>query len=135
MDKENINADHDTARNKMRSYTTLNSLYYETQQEIELLNKQIQVKDNIITELKIRLGQYESIYLVAGKDEPLVIGPSKSLLESLCKEAWNPQQKIKDMELKASRHAEVSVSTAESLSCLQTRNERALGFNIRLHRK
>lgn len=122
MDKENINTDHDTSRNKIRSYNTLNSLYYETQQEIELLNKQIQVKDNIITELKIRLGRYESIYLTAGSNEPLVIGPSKSLLESLCKEAWNPQQKIKDMELKASRQAEVNLSRAERLSCLQTRN-------------
>lgn len=122
MDKENINADHDTPRNKIRSYNTLNSLYHETQQEIELLNKQIQVKDNIITELKIRLGRYESIYLTSGNNEPLVIGPSKSLLESLCKEAWNPQQKIKDMELKASRQAEVNISRTERLSLLQTRN-------------
>lgn len=114
MDKENLNAERDTPRNKIRSYNTLNSLYHETQQEIELLNKQIQVKDNIITELKIRLGRYESIYLTAGNNEPLLIGPSKSLLESLCKEAWNPQQKIKDMELKASRQAEVNISTALS---------------------
>lgn len=119
----------------MRSYNTLNSLYYETQQEIDLLNRQIQVKDNIITELKIRLGQYESIYLTAGNNEPLVIGPSKSLLDSLCKEAWNPQQKIKDLELKASRQAEVNVSTAESLSLLHTSNQRALGLNIRIYRK
>lgn len=110
MDTENIN--DDVARNKIRSYNTLNSLYYETQTEIELLNKQIQVKDNIITELKIRLGRYESIHLTAGNNEPLVIGPSKSLLESLCKEAWNPQQKIRDMELKASRQAEVNISRA-----------------------
>lgn len=109
MDKENINSDHDTQTNKVRSFNTLNSLYHETQQEIELLNKQIQVKDNIITELKLRLGRYESIYLTSGNNEPLVIGPSKSLLESLCKEAWNPQQKIKDMELKASRQAEVNM--------------------------
>lgn len=119
----------------MRSYNTLNSLYYETQQEIDLLNRQIQVKDNIITELKIRLGQYESIYLTAGNNEPLVIGPSKSLLESLCKEAWNPQQKIKDLELKASRQAEVKASTAESLSLLQTSNQTALGLNSRISRK
>lgn len=107
MEMENINADHDTSRKKIRSFNTLNSLYHETQQEIELLNKQIQVKDNIITELKLRLGRYEGICLTAGNNEPLVIGPSKSLLESLCKEAWNPQQKMKDMELEAARQAEV----------------------------
>ncbi|CAF96581.1 unnamed protein product [Tetraodon nigroviridis] len=106
MEMENINADHDTSRKKIRSFNTLNSLYHETQQEIELLNKQIQVKDNIITELKLRLGRYEGICLTAGNNEPLVIGPSKSLLESLCKEAWNPQQKMKDMELEAARQAE-----------------------------
>ncbi|XP_003972361.1 TNFAIP3-interacting protein 2 [Takifugu rubripes] len=106
MDKENINDEHDAPRDKLRSYSTLNSLYHDTQQEIELLNKQIQVKDNIISELKVRLGRYESIYLTAGKNEPVVIGPSKCLLESLCKEVWNPQQKLKDMEQKSSRQAE-----------------------------
>lgn len=111
MDKENIN---DAPRDKLRSYSTLNSLYYETQQEIELLNKQIRVKDNIISELKVRLGRYESIYLTAGNNEPVVFGPSKCLLESLCEEVWNPQQKLKDMEQKASRQAEVNI-------CLQKR--------------
>lgn len=109
MDKENINDEHDAPRDKLRSYSTLNSLYHDTQQEIELLNKQIQVKDNIISELKVRLGRYESIYLTAGKNEPVVIGPSKCLLESLCKEVWNPQQKLKDMEQKSSRQAEVNI--------------------------
>lgn len=108
MDKENIKAGHDTLRDKIRSYSTLNSLYHETQQEIELLNKQIQVKDNIISDLKLRLGRYERISLTAGSNDPVVIGPSKCLLESLCNEVRNPQQKLKDMELKASRQAEVN---------------------------
>lgn len=139
MDKENINADHDTPRNKIRSYNTLNSLYHETQQEIELLNKQIQVKDNIITELKIRLGRYESICLTAGNNEPLVIGPSKSLVESLCKEAWNPQQKIRDMELKASQQAEVNISNLRGCPFYKkeelVETTRAFGFSVAIYQK
>lgn len=115
MEKDTINEERDTLRDKIRSYSTLNSLYYETQQEIELLNKQIRVKDNIISELKVRLGRYESIYLTSGSNEPVVIAPSKSLLDSLCKEVWNPQQKIRDMELKASKQAEVNTSTMSPL--------------------
>lgn len=109
MDKENINGEHDAPRDKLQSYSTLNSLYHETQQEIELLNRQILVKDNIISELKVRLGRYESIYLSAGNNEPVVIGPSKCLVESLCKEVWNPQQRLKDMEQKSSGQAEVNI--------------------------
>lgn len=105
MAKENIKADRD----KKRSYSTLNSLYHETQEELQLLNKQIQLKDNIISDLKVRLGRYESICLTAGNNEPVFIGPSKCLVESLCKEAWSPQQKLKDAEVKASRQAEVNI--------------------------
>nr|XP_046274122.1 TNFAIP3-interacting protein 2 isoform X2 [Scatophagus argus] len=102
MDNVAINTDND----KKRSYTTLTSLYHETQQEIELLNKQIYVKDNIIADLKARLGKYERIYVTVGDNESVVIGPSKSLLDSLCQEIYKLKQKRNDMELKASRQAE-----------------------------
>lgn len=107
MDNVSINTDSDTLRDKIRSCSTLNSLYHETRQEIELLNKQIFVKDNIIADLKARLGRYERIYMTVGDNESVVIGPSKSLLESLCKEICKLKQKRNDMEFKASRQAEV----------------------------
>lgn len=107
MDNVSLNTDNDALKDKIRSYSTLNSLYHETQQEIDLLNKQIYVKDNIIADLKTRLGRYESIYMTVGDNEPVVMGPSKSLLESLCKEIYKLKQKRNDVEFKAARQAEV----------------------------
>lgn len=107
MDNVSINTDNDVLKDRIRSYSTLNSLYHETRQEIDLLNKQIYVKDNIIADLKARLGKYERIYMTVGDNESVVIGPSKSLLESLCKEICKLKQKRNDMEFKAARQAEV----------------------------
>nr|XP_040043110.1 TNFAIP3-interacting protein 2 [Gasterosteus aculeatus aculeatus] len=84
----------------------LNTLYHETRQEVELLNRQIHVKDNIISDLKARLGRYEKIYVSVGDNESVVIGPSKSLLESLCKEICKLKQRRNDVEIRASRQAE-----------------------------
>ncbi len=42
-----------------------------------------------------------------GDNESVVIGPSKSLLDSLCKEICKLKQKRNDMEFKASRQVEV----------------------------
>lgn len=106
MDNESLNADNDRTKEKMRSYTTLNSLCHETRQEMDLLNKQIFVKDDIIADLKARLGRYERIYMAVGENQSVVIGPSKSLLESLCKEIYKLQQKMSDAEFKAARQAE-----------------------------
>ncbi|KAM3622998.1 uncharacterized protein V6R79_005816 [Siganus canaliculatus] len=100
MDHSSLNAD------KMRSYTTLNSLYHETRQEIDFLNKQMMTKDNIISDLKARLGKFEGLCMAIGDKESVVLGPSKSLVESLCKEICKLKQKRKDVELKASRQAE-----------------------------
>ncbi|XP_044047587.1 TNFAIP3-interacting protein 2 isoform X2 [Siniperca chuatsi] len=106
MDNASLNTDNDLLKDKMRTYSTLNSLYHETRQEIELLNKQIYVKDNVIADLKARLGRYEKIYMTVGDNESVVIGPSKSLLESLCKEICKLKQKRNEIEFKASRQAE-----------------------------
>ncbi|KAM7394490.1 hypothetical protein PAMP_021293 [Pampus punctatissimus] len=106
MDSVSINTDNDMLKDKSRSYSTLNTLYHETRQEIELLNKQIYVKDNIIADLKTRLGRYERIYMNVGDNESVVIGPSKSLLESLCKEICKLKQKRNEIEFKASRQTE-----------------------------
>ncbi|XP_041839613.1 TNFAIP3-interacting protein 2 isoform X2 [Melanotaenia boesemani] len=100
------NASINTEKDKMRSYSVLNTLYHETRQEIELLNKQICVKDNIIADLKNRLGRHERIYMPLGDKESMVIGPSNSLVESLLKEICKLKQKRDEMEFKASRQAE-----------------------------
>lgn len=107
MDNVSINMDNDVLKDRIRSYSTLNSMYHETRQEIDLLNKQVHVKDNIIADLKARLGRYERIYMTVGNNESVVIGPSKSLLESLCKEICKLKQKRNDLEFHASRQAEV----------------------------
>ncbi|XP_018558751.1 TNFAIP3-interacting protein 2 isoform X1 [Lates calcarifer] len=106
MDNVSMSTDNDMLKDKIRSYSTLNTLYHETRQEIDLLNKQIYVKDNIIADLKARLGRYERIYMTVGDNDSVVIGPSKSLLESLCKEICKLKQKRNDMEFKASRQEE-----------------------------
>ncbi|TKS68440.1 TNFAIP3-interacting protein 2 A20-binding inhibitor of NF-kappa-B activation 2 [Collichthys lucidus] len=107
MDNVSLSTDNtDALKDKIRSYSTLNSMYHETRQEIDLLNKQIYVKDNIIADLKVRLGRYERIYMTVGDNESVVIGPSKSLLESLCKEICKLKQKRNDMEFNASRQTE-----------------------------
>ncbi|XP_029368300.1 TNFAIP3-interacting protein 2 isoform X2 [Echeneis naucrates] len=106
MDNLSLNADGDAFKDKIRSYSTLNTLYHETRQELDLMKKQINTKDNIIAELKVRLGRYERIYMAVGDAESVVIGPSKSLLESLCKEIYKLKQKRNDVEFKASRQEE-----------------------------
>ncbi|XP_063740629.1 TNFAIP3-interacting protein 2 isoform X2 [Eleginops maclovinus] len=103
---DNVSMNSDLRKENMRSCSTLNTLYHETHQEIDLLNKQIYIKDNIIADLKTRLGRYERIYVTVGDNQSVVIGPSKSLLESLCKEICKLKQKRNDMEFKATRQTE-----------------------------
>lgn len=118
MDNVSLNGEKDALRDKMRSYSTLNSLYHETRLEMDLLNKQNRVKDNIIADLKARLGKYERIYMTVGNSESVVVGPSKSLLESLCKEICKQKQKIGDMERKAEQQAEVRMCSMPRMCCL-----------------
>ncbi|XP_034044765.1 TNFAIP3-interacting protein 2 [Thalassophryne amazonica] len=106
MDSVSVSAEKDALKEKMRSYSTLNTLYHETLQEMNLLNKEIYIKDNIITDLKARLGTYERIYMTVGDQESVTIGPSKSLLESLCQEICKLKQKTNETKLKADQQAE-----------------------------
>lgn len=107
MDRhDSANGGDDALRGKMRSYSTMNSLYHETHLEVDLLKSENRVKDNIIADLKARLGKYERIYLKFGTNEPVVVGPSKSVLESLCKEICKLKQKNSDMELKDAQQVE-----------------------------
>uniref|UniRef100_A0A667X2V7 TNFAIP3-interacting protein 2 n=1 Tax=Myripristis murdjan TaxID=586833 RepID=A0A667X2V7_9TELE len=95
--------DTDMLKDKIRSYNTLNTMYHETRQEIDILNKQIYMKDNLIADLKAKLGRYERICIGVEDNDPVVLGPSKSLLESLCKEICKLKQKRNEAEVKASR--------------------------------
>ncbi|KAF3852427.1 hypothetical protein F7725_005782 [Dissostichus mawsoni] len=103
---DNVSMNSDLRRENVRSCSMLNTLYHETRQETDLLNKQLYVKDNIIADLKTRLGKYERIYVTVGDNQSVVIEPSKSLLESLCKEICKLKQKKNDMEFKATRQTE-----------------------------
>uniref|UniRef100_A0A3B3US47 TNFAIP3-interacting protein 2 n=1 Tax=Poecilia latipinna TaxID=48699 RepID=A0A3B3US47_9TELE len=96
-----------------RSYGVMNTLYHETRGEMELLNKQLCLKDNIIADLKTRLVRHERLYMTMGDDEPVVIGPSNSLVESLLSEICKLKQKRNDMEVKAARQGEVNPGARE----------------------
>nr|XP_057933326.1 TNFAIP3-interacting protein 2 isoform X2 [Doryrhamphus excisus] len=91
---------------KKRSFSTLNTLYHESRQEMELLAKQLALKDNIIAELEARLAGHERTCVAVGDNRSVVVGPSKSLLESLCQEICKLKQKRNETEFKASRQAE-----------------------------
>uniref|UniRef100_A0A3B5KQY5 TNFAIP3-interacting protein 2 n=1 Tax=Xiphophorus couchianus TaxID=32473 RepID=A0A3B5KQY5_9TELE len=103
-------------RERTRSYGVLNTLYHETRGEMELLNKQLCVKDNIIADLKSRLVRHERMYMTMGDDEPVVIGPSNSLVESLLSEICKLKQKRNDMEVKAARQGEVNPGEIQRLT-------------------
>lgn len=107
MDNVSINnTDNDVLRDKMRSYSVLNTLYHETRQEIDLLNRQISVKDGVIADLKARLGRHERLYMTVGDKESVLISPSNSLVESLLNEICKLKQKKNEGDLKAARQAE-----------------------------
>ncbi|XP_012729299.1 TNFAIP3-interacting protein 2 [Fundulus heteroclitus] len=107
MDSASMSSEGDALlRERTRSYGVLNTLYHETRGEMELLGRQICLKDNIIADLKARLARHERIYMTMGDDEPVVVGPSNSLVESLLAEICKLKQKRNDTELKAARQAE-----------------------------
>lgn len=112
---------------RSRSHSVLNTLYHETRHEIELLGKQICVKDNIIADLRARLGRHERIYMAVGEDEPVGFGPSSSLVESLLQEMCKLKQKRSDVELRAARQAEVrhaGTSTNHFHLCFQVQAQK-----------
>uniref|UniRef100_A0A8C6UE01 TNFAIP3-interacting protein 2 n=1 Tax=Neogobius melanostomus TaxID=47308 RepID=A0A8C6UE01_9GOBI len=104
----------DIIRSKLRSYDTLNTLYHEAREEMELLGKQL-------------LARYERIYMTVGDNEPVVLGPSMSLLESLCKEICKHKQKKSELEVKATRQAEVKKKDILKLTAELKEKEQELG--------
>lgn len=84
---------------KMRSCGTLNTFYHETQREMANLGKQLLSRDGIIAELKARLAKYERTCVTVEGEEPCFVGPSKSLVDSLCRENFKLKQRIKEAEV------------------------------------
>lgn len=124
----NIQVDNDALKAKIRSCSVLTTFYHETQREIANLSQQLYSRDNVISDLKARLGKYERTYINVEGEEPVAIGPSKSLLESLCKEICKLKQKLKESETEGNQQLEASklVSIGKHLhlsNCVQVFGE------------
>ncbi|XP_052401195.1 TNFAIP3-interacting protein 2 [Carassius gibelio] len=104
---DEIKRENDALRAKLRSCSTLNTFYHETQQEIARLNQLVTSKDGIIADLKARLGKYDKTVVIEG-EEPYIVGPSKSLIESLCKEICKLKQNLKESDADAAQRLETS---------------------------
>lgn len=91
---------------KLRSCATLNTFYHETQHEIGNLGKQILSRDGIIAELKARLAKYERTCVLVEGEEACLVGPSKSLVETLCRNNVKLSQKLKEAEVDSAHRLE-----------------------------
>lgn len=111
---DEMKRENEALRAKLRSCSTLNTFYHETQQEITNLNQVISSKNGIIAELRARLGKYEKSVVLDG-EESYIVGPSKSLIESLCKEICKLKQKCKESEADAAQKVETSKDEIQRL--------------------
>lgn len=100
---------------KLRSCATLNTFYHETQKEIAHLGQQILSQDGIIVELKARLAKYERTCVLVEGEESCFVGPSKSLVESLCRENFRLTQKMNEAEVDSAQKLESSKREIQSL--------------------
>ncbi|KAM6972437.1 TNFAIP3-interacting protein 2 [Aplochiton taeniatus] len=121
-----MHTDNDTLKENVKSLNTLNTLYHEARQDIDHLTKQISQKDNLIADLNLRLGKYERIGINVEGYEPVAIGPSKDLLNSLCKEICRIEQKRKDTEVKASLQTEFHTKEIQNIQVALAEKEREL---------
>ncbi|KAG7264437.1 hypothetical protein CRUP_022299 [Coryphaenoides rupestris] len=110
----------------MRSYNALNTLYHETQQEMATLNARLGTQDNVIGELKAKLVKYERISLSVEGNEAVLVGPSKSLIESLCKEICKLKRRKNELEMKLSRQTDTSQQAIQQLRVRLVESEREL---------
>ncbi|XP_052456903.1 TNFAIP3-interacting protein 2 [Carassius gibelio] len=111
---DEVKRENEALRAKLRSYSTLNTFYHETQQEISRLNQLVSSKEGIIIDLRARLGNYEKTLVMEG-EEPYFVGPSKSLIESLCKEICKLKQKVKESEVDTAQKLESSKTEIQRL--------------------
>ncbi|XP_064783583.1 TNFAIP3-interacting protein 2-like [Oncorhynchus masou masou] len=123
---KDVHLDNDTLKAKIRSCNTLNTFYHETLLEIDTLSKKIYKRDNLIADLKARLGKYENTWINVEGYDHVVIAPSKSLLESLCKEICKLKQKWKDTEMTTAHQAELSQEEIQRLRQQLREKEREL---------
>lgn len=113
---DEMKRENEALRAKLRSCSKLNSFYHETQQEIDHVNQLLTSKNGIIADLRARLGKYEKTVVMEG-EEPYIVGPSKSLIESLCKEICKLKQKVKESETEVALRLESSKAVSYLL-CL-----------------
>ncbi|XP_024254175.1 TNFAIP3-interacting protein 2 isoform X2 [Oncorhynchus tshawytscha] len=126
-----VDLDNDTLKSKIRSCHTLTTFYHETRLEIDTLSKKIKKRDNLIADLKARLGKYENTCINVEGYDPVVIAPAESLLESLCKEICKLKLKLKDTEMNAVQQAELRQQEIQRLQQLLREMERELESVIR----
>ncbi|XP_030644165.1 TNFAIP3-interacting protein 2 [Chanos chanos] len=123
---DNIKGDENALKAKLRSCSALNTFCHEKQQEIANLTKQIYLKDVIIADLKSRLGKYETTCITAEGQEPVLLGPSQSLVESLCKEICKLKQKMKESEKDAAQTLESNTLEIQRLEELLKEKDQEL---------
>ncbi|XP_057186569.1 TNFAIP3-interacting protein 2 [Triplophysa rosa] len=111
---DEMKRENEALRAKLRSCSKLNTFYHETQEEIDHLNQLLTSKNGIIADLRARLGKYEKTVVMEG-EEPYFVGPSKSLIESLCKEICKLKQKLKESETDAALRLETSKAEIQRL--------------------
>ncbi|XP_028833080.1 TNFAIP3-interacting protein 2 [Denticeps clupeoides] len=122
----------DAAAAQMRSCSTLNTFCHETQREIGHLRRQLLARDSAIADLKARLGKYERTVVHAAEgEEPVAVGPSRSLLESLCGEICKLKKKLKESEVKAQEQLEARRKETESLQSQMRDKEEELDRVVR----
>ncbi|XP_062333331.1 TNFAIP3-interacting protein 2 [Osmerus eperlanus] len=123
---DSVNVDNDSLKAKIRSCNTLNTFYHETRQQMDTLNKQIIKRDNLIADLKAKLGKYERIDINVEGQESVVIGPSTCLIESLCKEICKIKQQFYETQVNTSHQAELSQQEIQRLKQQLREKEREL---------
>ncbi|KAJ8382965.1 hypothetical protein SKAU_G00037430 [Synaphobranchus kaupii] len=123
---ENFKTENEILKTKLQSYNTLNTIYHETRQEVASLTQQMCMKDNVIAELKSRLGRYEKTAVHLEGEEPLVFGPSTSLFDNLCKEIAKHKQILKDAETQSAQQMEAYKLEIQELQQLVKEKDREI---------
>ncbi|XP_075426887.1 TNFAIP3-interacting protein 2 [Ascaphus truei] len=88
---EKLHRENRTLKTKLQSFNTLSTFYHEARQQIRNLNMQVAAKDNVIQGLKDTQG-------ISGTEEHQVVGPSKSLVESLLDQLSKVKSHVKEAE-------------------------------------
>lgn len=105
---ENVLVETEVPRTKAQSFNTVNTLFHESCREVGVLTHQMRQKDCLIADLRARLAKYEGASMRQDGEEPVVFGPSKSLIDTLFEEISMLKQKLKDTERQAAQQSETS---------------------------